>query len=101
MDQRGDSNKEEEGDGHLRSIVDDSVPGIEMTDRESPCKDPDPNKKSHFLEQLHFNALLPYADKLDNEADALFARIKANFGRSVMLRRIKPDCMIWANMLNK
>ena len=55
----------------------------------------------HFQSKLIFNSLLPYADKLDDEADALFSKIKANFGRSVILRKIKPDFIIWANVLDK
>ncbi|XP_016837415.1 uncharacterized protein LOC100678804 [Nasonia vitripennis] len=49
--------------------------------------------KTQFRAEDIFNKLLPYADKLDSEADALLAKIKANLGRCVMLRNIKPGCV--------
>lgn len=57
--------------------------------------------KTNFQREILFNKLLPYADELDNEADALLAKVKANLGRCVMLREIKPGCVFWSNMLHK
>lgn len=61
----------------------------------------DLKKRASYQKENVFNKLLPYADKLDEEADILLAKIKANLGRSVMLRKIKPDCLVWSNMLHK
>ncbi|XP_016837530.1 proteasome activator complex subunit 4 [Nasonia vitripennis] len=59
------------------------------------------NYKTAFQRENIFNRLLPYADKLDSEADELLAKIKANLGRCIMLRDIKPGCVTWTTMLQK
>lgn len=51
--------------------------------------------------ELAYNKVLPYADELDAESRVLFAEIKENLGRAVMLREIKPGCSIWSNKLYK
>lgn len=48
-----------------------------------------------YNREKHFNRLLPYANELDNEAKYLLAEIKANLGRSIMLRKIYPDSAAW------
>ncbi|XP_071454240.1 proteasome activator complex subunit 4-like [Hetaerina americana] len=51
--------------------------------------------------EIIYNKLLPYADKLDEESNCMFAEIKANLGRCVMLREIQPGCGIWCTQLAK
>lgn len=57
-------------------------------------------EKTQYQREIVFNKLFPYADELDEEADILLAKIKANLGRCVMLREIKPGCIYWSNMLH-
>jgi proteasome activator subunit 4 len=78
----------------------DDLSSIDTTD-ELPSDCLDFKEKTLFQKEILTNRLLPYADRLNDEADALLAKIKANLGRSVMLRKIKPDCIIWSNMLYK
>ncbi|XP_046402715.1 proteasome activator complex subunit 4A-like [Ischnura elegans] len=51
--------------------------------------------------ELIYNKLLPYADKLDEESNCMFAEIKANLGKCVMQREIQPGCGIWCTQLAK
>lgn len=51
--------------------------------------------------EIIFNRLLPYAHKLDDESLRLFADIKGNLGRSLMLREYRPGFGIWISRLNK
>ncbi|XP_060826320.1 proteasome activator complex subunit 4-like isoform X1 [Bombus pascuorum] len=46
-----------------------------------------------------YNKLLPYADEVETETQALFAEIKANLGRAVMFNEIWPGCYVWVNKL--
>ncbi|RLU16905.1 hypothetical protein DMN91_010974 [Ooceraea biroi] len=50
--------------------------------------------------ELIYNKLLPYTDELDAESRIWLTEIKANLGRAVMLRELKPGCIYWVNMLN-
>ncbi|KAK0164442.1 hypothetical protein PV328_003071 [Microctonus aethiopoides] len=47
-----------------------------------------------YQSENKYNNLLPYADELDEEASNLLIDIKGQLGRSVMLRRVLPDCYI-------
>lgn len=51
--------------------------------------------------EIVYNRLLPYADKLDDESLRLFALIKGNLGRSMMLREYRPGFGIWVSRLHK
>ena len=55
----------------------------------------DPQKESIY------NRLLPYADKIDDEALRVFAQIKGNLGRSVQLRDIKIGASHWVGQLSR
>ena len=79
-------------------ISDDFLPSVDTPEDASEISDP---KRVKFQKKITFNKLLPYSDKLDEEADSMLARIKANLGRCVMTRNIKPGCVIWTQMLNK
>lgn len=46
-----------------------------------------------------YNKLLPYADDLEAESQALLAEIKANLGRAVMINETWPGCYIWVTKL--
>ena len=61
----------------------------------------DLSDQSPYQSEIFFNQLLPYGDKINDEADALLANIKANFGKCVMLRDINPGCMYWSQILMK
>lgn len=51
--------------------------------------------------ELLYNRLLPYADRLDEESALLLANIRENFGKSVVLRELKPGAAIWTARLIK
>jgi proteasome activator subunit 4 len=48
-----------------------------------------------------YSRLLPYADALDAESNAVLAEIKENLARSVQLRDIKLGASHWAVQLSK
>ncbi|KZC11232.1 Proteasome activator complex subunit 4 [Dufourea novaeangliae] len=50
--------------------------------------------KTYYQKELIYNKLLPYANDLESESQALFAEIKANLGRAVMLREMQPGCVL-------
>lgn len=60
-------------------------------------------KKLGFKPQkeIIYNRFLPYADKLDDESLKLYTDIKTNLVKSVMLREMRPGCILWASRLNK
>lgn len=47
-----------------------------------------------------FNKFLPYADRLHDEAHAKLAQIKANLGKAVACRELKPGCYYWSTALS-
>lgn len=51
--------------------------------------------------ELLYNRLLPYSDELDAESAQLLASIRENFGKSVLLRELKPGAAIWTARLIK
>lgn len=65
-----------------------------------------PDDSSHLIDEsliqkeFIFNQHLPYADKIEDEAKYILAKIKANFGRCVMLRDINPGCVYWSLILS-
>lgn len=50
--------------------------------------------------EIVYNGLLPYADRLDLEATALLAQIKANLARAVLLRELWPGVAFWTRKLS-
>uniref|UniRef100_A0A8C7ZN05 Proteasome activator complex subunit 4 n=1 Tax=Oryzias sinensis TaxID=183150 RepID=A0A8C7ZN05_9TELE len=46
-----------------------------------------------------YNSLLPYADKLDQEATELLSEIKTNLCRAVLLRELWPGVAFWSRKL--
>lgn len=48
-----------------------------------------------------YNKLLPYADQLDNESLQLLSSIKANLGRAVLMRELRPGCGLWTARLSR
>ena len=48
-----------------------------------------------------YNKLLPYSDNLDAESNLQLAEIKANLGRTVLLRDIKIGACHWTGQLSK
>lgn len=56
---------------------------------------------SPYQTEIAFNKLLPYSDKLDEEADKFLAYVKDNLGRCIMLRDINSGCVYWSQMLTK
>lgn len=51
--------------------------------------------------EIIYNKLLPYADQLDRESLQLYTDIKTNLTRSILLREIRPGCVLWTSRLNK
>lgn len=60
-------------------------------------------KKLGFKPQkeIIYNRFLPYADKLDDESLKLYTDIKTNLVKSVLLREMRPGCVLWVSRLNK
>ena len=56
-----------------------------------------------FLPQKEseFSVLLPYADDIDVESNAVLAEIKCHLGRAVQLRDIKIGCRHWIVQLER
>ncbi|XP_008209740.1 proteasome activator complex subunit 4 [Nasonia vitripennis] len=88
-------------DDCFEDISDDLLSSIDTPTEELTNDALDFKDRIVFQKEIVFNKLLPYADILDSEADALLAKIKANLGRCIMLRDIKPGCAVWSNMLQK
>ena len=51
--------------------------------------------------EIPYNALLPYAETLDEESNDQLAHIKANLARVVQLRAIKIGGSHWTGQLSK
>ncbi|XP_049827617.1 proteasome activator complex subunit 4-like [Schistocerca gregaria] len=51
--------------------------------------------------EIVFNKLLPFAKELEEDATRLLSDIKANIGKSVLLRELRPGCGIWTARLSK
>ena len=51
--------------------------------------------------EIPYNALLPYADSLDDESYNQLAHIKANLARMVQLRDIKIGGSHWTGQISK
>lgn len=49
--------------------------------------------------EIVYNRLLPYADRLDQEATELLAEIKANLSRAVLVRELWPGVVFWCRKL--
>uniref|UniRef100_A0A3P8VNZ5 Proteasome activator Blm10 mid region domain-containing protein n=1 Tax=Cynoglossus semilaevis TaxID=244447 RepID=A0A3P8VNZ5_CYNSE len=49
--------------------------------------------------EIVYNGLLPYSDRLDQEATELLAEIKANLSRAVLLRELWPGVAFWSRKL--
>lgn len=63
---------------------------------EGPVEDPRPGLQRPLI----YNRLLPYSDHIGDEAAKLLVEIKANLGRSVVLREVKPVTAAWTGHLN-
>lgn len=51
--------------------------------------------------EIVYCKLLPYADQLDEESVRMLSEIKANLGRAVMMREMRPGCGMWTARLTK
>uniref|UniRef100_A0AAV2LK79 Uncharacterized protein n=1 Tax=Knipowitschia caucasica TaxID=637954 RepID=A0AAV2LK79_KNICA len=59
-----------------------------------------PEKEGLVLQkEIVYNALLPYADRLEPEANQLLADIKANLSRAVLVRELWPGTAFWCRKL--
>lgn len=47
-----------------------------------------------------YNKLLPYAERLDDESNAILSKIKGNLSRAVQLREIWPGVLFWTRKLS-
>ena len=48
-----------------------------------------------------YNQLLPYSERLEEEASKCLADIKYNLGRAVIFREMSPGILYWGNRLLK
>jgi len=51
--------------------------------------------------EIVYNKLLPYGAEMDAESTNWFAEIKANLGKSIALRELRPGIVTWSSRLNK
>ena len=51
--------------------------------------------------EIVYNKLLPYVVEMDTESTNWFGEIKANLGRSIALRELRPGIVTWSSRLNK
>ena len=51
--------------------------------------------------EIIYNSLMPYSDRLDDESKEMWNDIKANLGRSVALRELRPGYVMWTGRLAK
>jgi proteasome activator subunit 4 len=51
--------------------------------------------------EVIYNKLLPYSSDIDSESTLWFQDIKANLGRALALREIRPGFVVWISRLNK
>lgn len=51
--------------------------------------------------EIIYNKFLPYSNLLDDESLRLFIDIKTNLYKAVMLREMRPGCVLWVSRLNK
>uniref|UniRef100_UPI0037E980D1 proteasome activator complex subunit 4B-like n=1 Tax=Semicossyphus pulcher TaxID=241346 RepID=UPI0037E980D1 len=49
--------------------------------------------------EIVYNSLLPYSDRLDQEATELLSEIKTNLSRAVLLRELWPGVSFWSRKL--
>lgn len=49
--------------------------------------------------EIVYNQLLPYAERLEQEAAELLAEIKANLSRAVQVRELWPGVAFWCRKL--
>lgn len=51
--------------------------------------------------EIIYNKFLPYSEQIDDESLQLFTDIKTNLYKAVMLREMRPGCVLWVSRLNK
>ena len=51
--------------------------------------------------EVVYNRLLPYSADIDAESTAWFRDIKANLGRALAVRELRPGLVVWISRLNK
>ena len=51
--------------------------------------------------EVVYNRLLPYSADIDVESTAWFRDIKANLGRALAVRELRPGLVVWISRLNK
>ena len=51
--------------------------------------------------EVIYNKLLPYSSDIDSESTLWFQDIKANLGRALALRELRPGFVVWISRLNK
>lgn len=59
------------------------------------------NDKYQAQKELGFNKHLPYAEKIDDEAEVFLARVKSNLARSVLLSEPRPGLVTSCLMMSK
>ena len=51
--------------------------------------------------EVVYNRLLPYSADIDAESTLWFQDIKANLGRALAVRELRPGLVVWISRLNK
>lgn len=80
-----------------------------MDDESSDSLELSRAKRNERIEKLGFrpqkelfcNKFLPYADRLDDESQAMLENIKNNLGKAVAMREITPGVSIYVSRLMK
>lgn len=80
-----------------------------MDDESSDSLELSRSKRNERIEKLGFrpqkelfcNKFLPYADRLDDESQAMLETIKNNLGKAAAMREITPGVSIYVSRLMK
>lgn len=51
--------------------------------------------------EIVYNKLLPFATEINQDSEILLQEIKINLQKSVMLRELRPGCLVWSEKLLK
>ncbi|GAB6022437.1 hypothetical protein CHUAL_006550 [Chamberlinius hualienensis] len=80
----------------------DSDCGENLDDTELDSSEADfANGSNGYQKFLIYSKYVPYASSIDKESDKFLAEIKANLGKVVLTRDLKPGCYFWVFQLER
>lgn len=72
-----------------------------MTEKQGSQQQASAKNERIFQKELKYNKILPYYDKLSEEADRQLAAIKTGLGHSILMREVTPGFFHWSFELSK